>query len=42
MGAAARLRAEQHFAWPDIARRLEEIYERVVSRRTASRLEVAA
>src|SRR6476659_9895749 len=29
MGAAARLRAEAHFAWPDIARRLEEIYERV-------------
>jgi phosphatidylinositol alpha-mannosyltransferase len=32
MGAAARRRAEEHFAWPDIARRLEEIYERVVAR----------
>jgi phosphatidyl-myo-inositol alpha-mannosyltransferase len=30
MGAAARERAERHFAWPDIARRLERIYERVV------------
>jgi phosphatidylinositol alpha-mannosyltransferase len=42
MGAAARLRAEQHYAWPDIARRLEGIYERVVSDRPARRLEVAA
>jgi phosphatidylinositol alpha-mannosyltransferase len=32
MGAAARQRAEEHFAWPDIARRLEEIYERVTDR----------
>ena len=31
MGRAARERAEQHFAWPDIARRLEEIYRRVVA-----------
>ena len=31
MGRAARERAEQHFAWPDIARRLEEIYGRVVA-----------
>ena len=32
MGAAARRRAEEHFAWPDIARRLEKIYERVIAR----------
>ena len=32
MGVAARARAEEHFAWPDIARRLEAIYERVVVR----------
>ena len=32
MGAAARRRAEEHYAWPDVARRLEEIYERVVAR----------
>jgi phosphatidylinositol alpha-mannosyltransferase len=31
MGAAARLRAEERFAWPDVARRLEAIYERVVA-----------
>jgi phosphatidylinositol alpha-mannosyltransferase len=31
MGAAARARAQEHFGWPDIARRLEEIYQRVVS-----------
>jgi phosphatidylinositol alpha-mannosyltransferase len=30
MGEAARARAQEHFAWPDIARRLEQIYERVV------------
>jgi len=30
MGASARRRAEAHYGWPDIARRLEEIYERVV------------
>jgi phosphatidylinositol alpha-mannosyltransferase len=37
MGAAARRRAEDHYAWADIARRLEEIYERVVDR-AASRM----
>lgn len=31
MGAAARARAQKYFGWPDIARQLEEIYERVVS-----------
>jgi glycosyltransferase involved in cell wall biosynthesis len=31
MGTAARARAQEHYGWPDIARRLEEIYERVVS-----------
>ena len=31
MGAAARARAEGHYAWPDIAARLEGIYERVVA-----------
>lgn len=30
MGVAARAHAERHFAWPDIARRLEGIYERVI------------
>ena len=30
MGAAARERAERHYAWPDIAARLEGIYDRVV------------
>jgi glycosyltransferase involved in cell wall biosynthesis len=35
MGAAARRRAEEHFAWPDIARRLEKIYERVIARPSA-------
>jgi glycosyltransferase involved in cell wall biosynthesis len=40
--AAARLPAERHYAWPDVARRLEEIYERVVSDTPARRLEVAA
>ena len=30
MGAAARERAERHYAWPDIAARLEAIYDRVV------------
>jgi phosphatidylinositol alpha-mannosyltransferase len=42
MGAAARLHAERHYAWPDIARRLEEIYERVVSGNPARRQGVAA
>jgi phosphatidyl-myo-inositol alpha-mannosyltransferase len=31
MGTAARARAQERYGWPDIARRLEEIYERVVS-----------
>jgi phosphatidyl-myo-inositol alpha-mannosyltransferase len=31
MGAAARARAQAHYGWPDIARRLETIYERVVN-----------
>ena len=31
MGVAARRRAEEHYAWPDVARRLEQIYERVVA-----------
>ena len=30
MGAAARSLAIERYAWPDIARRLEEVYERVV------------
>jgi phosphatidyl-myo-inositol alpha-mannosyltransferase len=32
MGEAARTRAQAHFSWPDIARRLEQIYERVTAR----------
>ncbi len=35
MGAAARALAIERYAWPDIARRLESIYERVVERRPA-------
>jgi phosphatidylinositol alpha-mannosyltransferase len=31
MGAAARALAEQRYAWPDVARRLEQIYERVAA-----------
>jgi phosphatidyl-myo-inositol alpha-mannosyltransferase len=42
MGAAARRRAEEHFAWPDIARRLEGIYERVVARPAPAAESVAA
>jgi phosphatidylinositol alpha-mannosyltransferase len=42
MGAAARRRAEEHFAWPDIARRLEVIYERVAGAATSPAPEVAA
>jgi phosphatidyl-myo-inositol alpha-mannosyltransferase len=42
MGAAARARAEEHFDWADIARRLEEIYERVVGARPAADGAVAA
>jgi hypothetical protein len=30
MGVAARERAERHYAWPDVAARLERIYDRVV------------
>ena len=30
MGAAAREVAVEHYSWPDVARRLEEVYERVV------------
>ena len=37
MGAAARTLAERHYAWPDIAARLEGIYERVVAHRGAGR-----
>ena len=29
MGRAGRALAEERYAWPDIARRLEKIYERV-------------
>jgi phosphatidylinositol alpha-mannosyltransferase len=43
MGAAARTHAEEQFAWPDIARRLEEIYERVVgAERVSAEQAVAA
>jgi glycosyltransferase involved in cell wall biosynthesis len=42
MGAAARRRAEEHFAWPDIARRLEVIYERVAGAASPTREVVAA
>jgi phosphatidylinositol alpha-mannosyltransferase len=31
MGAAGRVLAEQLYAWPDVARRLEQIYERVAA-----------
>jgi phosphatidylinositol alpha-mannosyltransferase len=31
MGRAARRLAESHYAWPDVARRLEEIYVRVAA-----------
>jgi glycosyltransferase involved in cell wall biosynthesis len=30
MGAAARALANAHYAWPDLARRLEAIYERAL------------
>jgi glycosyltransferase involved in cell wall biosynthesis len=30
MGAAARALALERYAWPDIARRLEEVYARLV------------
>jgi len=33
MGIAARAHAERHYAWPDIAQRLEQIYERVIAGR---------
>jgi phosphatidylinositol alpha-mannosyltransferase len=42
MGAAARRRAEEHFAWADIARRLEEIYERLVGPAAARAKDSAA
>jgi glycosyltransferase involved in cell wall biosynthesis len=42
MGAAARRRAEGHFSWADIARRLEAIYERVVMGSPVRVEEVAA
>ena len=42
MGAAARRCAEEHYAWPDIARRLEAIYERVVAGDRSTREVVAA
>jgi glycosyltransferase involved in cell wall biosynthesis len=43
MGAAARTHAEEQFAWPDIARRLEVIYERVVgAERVSAEQAVAA
>jgi phosphatidyl-myo-inositol alpha-mannosyltransferase len=42
MGAAARRRAEEHFSWADIARRLETIYERVVDSPGRLREAVAA
>jgi phosphatidylinositol alpha-mannosyltransferase len=42
MGAAARKHAEEHFAWPDIARRLEGIYERVVGAERVSTGEAVA
>lgn len=35
MGTAARALAASRYAWPDLARRLEEIYERVVGRSPA-------
>ena len=41
MGAAARRRAEAHYSWADIARRLEGIYERVVVRAPAPVEDVA-
>ena len=31
MGRAGRALAEEHYAWPDVARRLDEIYERVTA-----------
>ncbi len=42
MGRAARQRAELHYAWPDIARRLERIYGRVISGERATAEPVAA
>jgi phosphatidylinositol alpha-mannosyltransferase len=42
MGEAARRRAEEHFSWADVARRLEEIYERVADGRGRPREAVAA
>ena len=31
MGRAGRVLAEENYAWPDVARRLDEIYERVTA-----------
>jgi phosphatidylinositol alpha-mannosyltransferase len=42
MGAAARKDAEERFAWPDIARRLSEIYERVLGTDGVEAREAAA
>ena len=42
MGRAARERAERHYAWPDIARRLERIYGRVISGERSTAEPVAA
>jgi phosphatidylinositol alpha-mannosyltransferase len=42
MGTAARRRAEEHFAWPDIAGRLEVIYERVAGAAASPAPEVVA
>jgi phosphatidyl-myo-inositol alpha-mannosyltransferase len=39
MGSAARVLAEERYAWPDIAARLEQVYERVVA---SDRVEQAA
>ncbi len=37
MGAAARALAEERYSWPDIAARLEQVYERVVDQDRAKR-----
>jgi phosphatidyl-myo-inositol alpha-mannosyltransferase len=37
MGAAARALAEERYSWPDIAARLEQVYQRVVERAGAKR-----
>jgi hypothetical protein len=30
MGAAGRSKVEQHYAWPQIVKRLEQVYEEVL------------